>query len=109
MLLRYLEDATLLKITKAKQSNGTYLKYETEVKKYKVQAQELTDEVSVSMYGANIFKMLRIRSVDFKLEEYLYEKTNNKADNVSMYELKLGQYQYRIKAVNKKGIDLELI
>lgn len=109
MLLRYLEDATLKKISKTKQSNGTYLETSETLNTYKVQTQELTDEISVSMYGANIFKMLRIRSVDEKLEEYLYAKVNNKVDNISMYQITIGQYQYKIKAVNRKGIDLELI
>jgi 5-carboxymethyl-2-hydroxymuconate isomerase len=109
MLLRYIEDATLLKTEKNKQDNGTYIESASEVKKYKVQTQELTDEVSFSIYGANIFKMLRIRSVDKKLEEYLYARANNKADNISMYIVKIGQYQYKVKAVNQSGVDLELI
>ena len=109
MLLRYIEDATLLKTEKTKQDNGTYTETMSEVKKYKVQTQELTDEVSFSIYGANIFKMLRIRSVDKKLEEYLYARANNKVDNISMYIVRIGQYQYKIKAVNQSGIDLELI
>ena len=109
MLLRYIEDATLLKTEKTKQDNGTYIESVSEVKKYKVQTQELTDEVSFSIYGANIFKMLRIRSVDKKLEEYLYARANNKTDNPSMYIVKIGQYQYKVKAVNQSGVDLELI
>lgn len=109
MLLRYIEDATLYKTEKTKQENGTYTETLENLKTYKVQTQELTDEISVSMYGANIYKMLRIRSIDYKLEEYLYAKVNNKADNISLYIISIGRYQYRIKAVNQKGIDLEVI
>jgi 5-carboxymethyl-2-hydroxymuconate isomerase len=109
MLLRYIEDATLLRTTKTKQDNGTYTETTETLKTYKVQTQELTDEVSFSIYGANIFKMLRIRSVDGKLEEYLYARANNKVDNISMYIVEIGQYQYKVKAVNQKGVDLELV
>lgn len=79
------------------------------IKKYSIQTQELSDEISASIYGANIYKMLRIRSVNKELENYLYYKTNNKQDNISYYYIFIKNRKYKIKAVNQSGIDLELI
>ena len=79
------------------------------IKRYDVQTQELSDEISASIYGANIYKMLRIRSINKKLENYLYGKANNKADNISNYYIFINERKYKIKAVNQSGIDLELI
>ena len=79
------------------------------VKKYNIQTQELSDEISASIYGANIYKMLRIRSINKVLENYLYDKTTNKIDNISNYYIFIKNRKYKIKAVNQSGIDLELI
>ena len=109
MLLRYIEKATLQKSTKTKQANGTYIETVETIGKYNVQTQELSDEVSASIYGADIFKIVRIRSTDQSLEKYLYDKVNNKADNISFYKIVFNDRTYKIKTVNQKGIDLELI
>ena len=61
MLLRYLKLITLKKATKIKNSNGTYTNSYTKIDDYKVQMQDLTDdEISASVYGANIIKMFQI-------------------------------------------------
>jgi len=109
MLLRYLERATLKKSTKTKQPNGTYLETLVVQDIYNVQTQELTDEISASIYGANVYKMIRIKSIKHKLEDYLYTKVNNKLDNVSNYYVMINDRTYKIVAVNVKGIDLELM
>lgn len=110
MLLRYLEEATLKKSIQEKQANGTKVETSLDtIKKYKVQSQELTDEISASIYGANVFKMLRIRSVNKDLEDYLYARATNKEDNISMYYIFIKNRKYKIKAVNQRGIDLELV
>ena len=109
MLLRYLENATVKKATKTKQANGTYLESLVDIKTYKVQEQDLNDEVSASIYGANIFKMVRIKSVRQSLENYLYTKVNNKQDNISNYYIFIGGKKYKIVSVNPKGVDLELL
>ena len=109
MLLRYLERATLKKSTKTKQANGTYLETLETKKIYNVQTQELSDEISASVYGANIYKMIRIKSIRHELEDYLYAKVNNKLDNVSNYYIVINSRTYKIVAVNLKGIDLELM
>lgn len=109
MLLRYLERATLQKATKVAQTNGTYTQTLTNEAIYNVQEQELTDEISASIYGANIYKMIRIKSVKHELEDYLYTKVNNKEDNISNYYIKINNRTYKVKSVSLKGIDLELI
>ena len=109
MLLRYLEYITLQKATRTKRPNGTPEDTFQNIKRYKVQEQELDDEVSASIYGANLYKMIRIKSVRQELEDYLNTKVNNKEDNISNYYIMLNNKRYKIKAVNVKGIDLELI
>ena len=109
MLLRYLKNAILKKATKTKQANGTYTESLVDIKAYKVQEQELNDEVSASIYGANIYKMVRIKSVRQELENNLYDKVNNKQDNVSNYYIFIDGRKYKIVSVNLKGVDLELI
>lgn len=109
MLLRYLENAYLKKATKTKQPNGTYIEELEDVEIYKIQTQELDDEISASVYGANVYKMLRIRSIKKDLESYLYARATNKTDNISLYYVFIGGRKYRVKAVNQKGIDLELV
>ena len=110
MLLRYLENATLKKTIQEKQANGTILEVGLEDKgTYKVQSQELSDEISASIYGASVYKMLRIRSINQDLEDYLYARATNKLDNISLYFVFLGDRKYRVRAVNQKGVDLELV
>lgn len=109
MLLRYLKLVIVKKATKTKQSNGTYKEALEVVKKCRIQEQELNDEISASIYGANVYKMLRIKSVRNVLEDYLYSKVNNKADNISFYYVFIGNKKYKIVSVNSRGIDLELI
>ena len=109
MLLRYLKNAILKKATKTKQANGTYKETLVDIKAYRVQEQELNDEVSASIYGANIYKMIRTKSVRQELEDYLYSKVNNKQDNISNYYVFIDGKKYKIVSVNPKGVDLELI
>ena len=109
MLLRYLKQITLQKATRTKRPNGTPEDTFQDIRRYKVQEQELDDEVSASVYGANLYKMTRIKSVRSELENYLYTKVNNKEDNISNYYIVIKNKKYKIKSVNVKGIDLELV
>ena len=109
MLLKYLERAKLQKATRTKRANGTPEDTFQDIKYYNIQKQELNDEVSASVYGANLYKMIRIKSVRSQLENYLNTKVSNKEDNVSNYYIMLNNKRYKIKSVNAKGIDLELI
>ena len=70
MQLRYLKDVELKKATKEKQPNGTYIETLTLISSYQVQTQELNDDVSASVYGADINKITRIKSVKGELEAY---------------------------------------
>lgn len=104
-----MQEATLQKATKTKQANGTHTEELNNVGNYVVQPQELTDEISASIYGANVYKMLRIRSVNKDLENFLYDKATNKVDNISSYYVSLNNRKYKVKAVNQSGVDLELV
>ena len=109
MLLRYLNNVVVKKATKTKQDNGRYIETLEVVKKFRIQEQELDDEISASIYGANIHKMLRVKSPRSALENYLYTKVNNKENNVSNYYVFIGNRKYKIVSVNSKGVDLELV
>lgn len=109
MQLRYLKDGTLYKIYSLKNNNGTRSKKREKVEKYKIELQELTDEVSASIYGANINKTYRIISPHHKLEAFLYTKLGNESDNISKYEILYNSKYYKIVAVKKNWVDIELI
>ena len=108
MLLRYLKEVTLKKAIKQKQANGTYTNTYNEIAKYNIQTQDLTDDqVSATIYGANITKMLRISSPLKDLETYLLPKVDNKEDNISLYYIELDNKLYKITSVSNSRIDLE--
>lgn len=110
MLLRYLKPITLKKAEKEKQANGTYKNFYNDIDSYKVQMQSLTDdEVSATIYGANITKMLRLSSPLGNLEEYLLPKVDNKEDNISNYYIEYKSRTYKIVSVSEDRIDMELV
>lgn len=110
MLLRYLKPITLKKAEKQKQSNGTYKNTYNVISVHNVQLQNITDdEVSATIYGSNINKMLRLSSPLGKLEEYLLPKVDNKEDNISYYYIFIGTRIYKIVAVAEDRIDIELV
>ena len=106
-LVRYLEEIELLKATNVKQDNGTNIKSFELVKKYKVQKNNLDDEVNATIYGADIVKMWNISTPLKDLEKYLIPKVDNKEDNISLYFIKLDNHRYRIKSVKESGIVIE--
>jgi len=107
--LRYLKTIELDKGTTSTQSNGARVTAFTKVADYRVQTQELTDEISVSIYGSDIDRMYRISSPRYTLEAYLAGKNNNSDDNVSQYTILLNNARYRIRAVKEHWIDIELM
>ena len=109
MLLRYLKPVILKKSTIAKQDNGSRKEEYTIVNVYRVQIQELDDEISASIYGASIVNMLKIKSPLLKLESVLKTKVNNKTDNISKYYIFIDDNKYKIKSVNSKGVLIELV
>ena len=107
MQLRYLESIELDKTTREKQANGSYKNIYTKVSEHKVTLEEITDEASISMYGAVVNKMYRISSPLGNLEEYLKPKVNDNDDNISKYFIKYNLAYYKIVAVRKHWIDIE--
>lgn len=109
MLLRYLSILELKTIKRERQSNGSIIESIIDSENYTVQKQELSDSVSASLYGANIYKILRIKSVANKLEKFLIEKRNHSVDNLSKYIIYFEGGKYKIVGVSMSGIDIELI
>lgn len=106
-LIRYLQEVQLIKSIKVKQNNGIYMKTFTEVGTYNVQINNLEDEISATVYGADINKMLNINDALGKLYEYLLPKVDNVQDNISLYYIKIDTIKYKIKAVKESGIIIE--
>ena len=104
-----LTECVLLKSIKTKSSNGTYITQYQELGSYKIIPQELLDQVSASIYGANIDKTKRISSVRKKLENLLNTKVNNKSDNISNYFIKYDDKIYKIVSVKINWIDIEAV
>ena len=109
MQLRYLTKITLYKGNDIPQKNGELVLGYERINDYNVQTQNIEDDVSASIYGSNINKMLRLRSPNKVLENYLIPKVNNKADNISKYYIGYEDSMYRISAVNTARIDIERI
>ena len=107
MQLCRLKPCVLLRGTRTKSSIGTYVIEYQELGFYKVISQELQDEVSASIYGANIDKTLRISSPRKKLEKLLGTKTNSQADNISNYAIEYEGKIYKIVSVKTNWIDME--
>lgn len=107
MLLRYLEEVKLYKTDKEKQPNGTFKNKYIFLKPYKVQKKVLDDEVSASIYGANINKMYSISTPLKDLETYLQPKVDNKDDNISDYYIEYKNHKYKITSVKEESIIIE--
>lgn len=108
MQLRYLKSVDLKKATREKQPNGTYIETLTLISSYSVQTQELNDDVSVSIYGSDLNKITRIKSIKGELEAFLKSKLNNEEDNVSKYYIFIDGTQYKIKSVRENWVDISL-
>ena len=97
----------LKKATKVKQDNGIYIDNYESIDNYYTQKQSIADEVSATIYGANLNNILRLKSTDRSLEDYLKSKLNNQQDNISKYFIFIDNIQYKIIAVNDEYIDIE--
>lgn len=107
--LRRLNECVLQKSIKEKQDNGTYKDSYIDIDEYKITLQELTDQVSANIYGANINKIYRITSPYHKLENYLLTKLTNNNDNISKYFVYLKSNRYKVISLKTKWIDIELL
>ena len=110
MLIKNLEKATLKKATKEKTTTGNLVNAEyTKIGDYRVQEQVLQDQVTSTIYGSDVNKMLRVASPLHKLEQYLKPKVDNIEDNISNYYIFYKDKQYKIVAVQDYYIDLRLV
>ncbi len=107
--LRNLKSCKLKKAIQEKQPNGVVKDSYCDVSSYNVSIQELTDEVSASIYGANIIRTYRVMSPLKALEKFLFTKLNNTPDNISKYYLFIDGKQYKIVSVRTNWVDVELI
>lgn len=109
MQLRYVISVELIKATKTKQTNGTYIETHNKIADYSIQTQELTDEVSASIYQADLNKITRIKSINGELEIYLKGKLVNETDNISKYFIVIDETKYKIVSVRQNWIDIQAI
>lgn len=107
--LRYLETCYLCSRKKVRQPNGSITENISQIDSYQVQVQDLYDEVSASIYGADLNKTIRICSPHFSLEKDLLNKINFNADNITNYCIELGRFVYEILSVKKHWIDLRIL
>lgn len=110
MLIKNLESATLKKAIKEKTSTGNLINASYQkIDDYRVQEQVLQDNVSSTIYGSDVNKMLRVASPLHRLEQYLKPKVDNIEDNISNYYIFYKNRQYKIIAVQDYFIDLRLV
>lgn len=103
-------EVTLKKACWEKASNGQpVVKTYHHVKKYFAFKQNLEDDISVSIYGANINKMLRIETIRHELEQYLNNIIENKKEKVSDYFIFYNSSIYKITSVNEYKIVIERV
>lgn len=105
--LTRLESIDLYSIGKESLPDGDSQETETKIGTYKVVIQELNDNVSATIYGSDINKILRVSSVNKILEILLKEKLNNTSDNISKYRISYRDSKYKIRDVKSKYIDVE--
>lgn len=109
MELVKLTDITLKSSIETKQANGTKTKSYIKVDDYKAWVQSLEDEVNSQIYGANIYKVFRIKTPRKDLENFLKSKVNNTSDNISKYYIFIADNIYKINDAKTSGITVERI
>lgn len=107
--LRYLKKYDLYKITKTRQPNGAIVETYSLDKSGTCQLQELVDEVSASIYGANLNKTYRLSTPRNVLETYLGTLMTPSLDNISEYVLVISSMKYKIVSVKWHWVDVELV
>lgn len=109
MEVNKLINATLKKSIEKKQTNGTRIKSYEKVKDYKVWQQSVDDEVNSQIYGANIYKVFKLKTPRKDLEAFLKSKTNNSTDNISKYFIFIDNNVYKVNDAKMSGITIERI
>ena len=107
MLIKNLNKCVLKKAIKERTNTGNLVVSEYEVvKEFRIQEQILQDEVTSTIYGSDVNKMLRIASPLHSLERYLLPKVDNIEDNISDYYIFYKGIQYKIIAVRSYFMDI---
>lgn len=106
--LRYLKPAYLYKTNKAIQSNGAIKETFDFISLYYVGKEELTDNVSASVYGARMNRIIRITSPRNTLESFLLSKIDPTLDNVTDYVIVMDDKRYSITTVKSRWVDVEM-
>ena len=106
-LLRKLKEIQLKKSVYKKQSNGVKVidSYEF-IKDFKVCFHDISDEISISAYGAEINSIKRLSSIRNELEFFLLPKMDSVEDNISKYVISYNDKNYKIKVVKPHYIDI---
>lgn len=107
--IRKLKICLLQKAKREKNNNGFSVETFEDVENYKVVMQELIDEISATIYGANIQKTYRISSPYCKLESFLFTKLTENKDNISYYYVVIDNKRYKIVSVKSKWADIQLL
>ena len=107
-LLRRLKEVELKKAVYKKQTNGTKVVNDyTNIKKFKVCFYNVSDEVSISTYGAEINSIKRISSIRNELESFLLPKMDSIEDNISKYVISYDDKNYKVKVVKSHYVDIQ--
>ena len=86
MLLTKLTSITLYSIKSTRGKDGDLIEEYENIFEAEGAIQYLaSDEVAMSVYGANLDKTYRFKSIYNDLENFLLEKTNNSPDNLTKY------------------------
>ena len=107
--LRYLKTCYLVSRTRTRQINGSITESFTDLESYRIQIDEIYDEVSASIYGSDVNKMIRICTPHFVLEKELSQKINFTSDNITNYGIRIGDFIYEIVSVKQHWIDLRVL
>lgn len=107
--LRYLETVSLNERNREISPNGSLVETYPKIEYYQVQVQDINDEVSASIYGADMNHMIRVASPHQRLEKLLKTKVNFTADNVTNYCIQRGSFIYEIVSVKEHFIDLKVL
>lgn len=67
----------------------------------------MSDEVDNSVYGANLLKTYRFKSIYNDLEPFLLEKTQNSPDNLTKYLVEWKGHKYAIVKVTPLYLDMQ--
>lgn len=107
MELHKLIDVTLKKAIDKKQPNGTKITDYEKIEDYKAWQNSLEDEINSQIYGANIYKVSKLKTPRKELEKFLMQKVNNTNDNLSKYFIFISELSYKINDAKLSGITIE--